>query len=373
MKILKKILLFFLYHQRDYGKILSLTAFDKENLENNKNINDIRYQGVASFFTKNYYHSQYCFEALNEKGLLTSSECNYLAFMYARHNEKEKAISTWCLALEKNKNNKSAKIALDYLRNQGREANLVEDDFFETISPKEPFAIPYRSIIKSIIILIIALIVISGSYLGIIKLKGYLKYRRELESAEINRIKLKDFNTNLLDKEKELKIKYSYNEREIKGKFENIKKNILKNKTVEAQIEINEILLSNASLNVKVKTDFLKSFILEPDYSAFKNLITFETFNGEKKLYKDIYILWNGIIKNQIIKKEIISFDLFIGDESKGLVTGIMPVVFKKAHLYKNNDNVYLFGKIIADNDNYYIDGKYIIDSKQYESYQKRN
>jgi len=373
LKLLKKILLFFLYHQRDYTKILSLTAFDKENLENNKNITDIRYQGVASFYTKNYYHSQYCFEALNEKGLLKSIECNFLAFMYARHNEKEKAISTWCLALEKNKNNKSAKIALDYLRNQGREANLIEDDFFEMISPKEPFAIPYRSIIKVIIFSIIALIIISGLYFGVLKINSYIKYRKLLENAEINRIKLKDFNTNLLDKQKEFKVKYSYNEREIKYKFENIKKNILKNKAVEAQVEINEILLSNASLNVKIKTDFLKSFILEPDYSTFKNLITFEKFNGEKKLYKDIYILWKGIIKNKIIKKESISFDLFLGDESKGLVVGIIPVVFKKAHLYNNNDHVYVFGKLTEENDNYYIEGKYIIDSKQYELFQKRN
>ncbi|MBN2546785.1 MAG: hypothetical protein JXB50_13380 [Spirochaetes bacterium] len=373
MKVLKKILLFFLYHQRDYTKILSLTAFDKENLENNKIITDIRYQAIASFYTKNYYHSQYCFEALNEKGLLKSSECNYLAFMYARHNEKEKAISTWCLALEKDKNNKSAKIALDYLRNQGREANLIEDDFFEMITPKEPFKIPYRLIIKGIIFFITSLIIISALYFGALKLNDYLKYRKQLQSAEINRVKLKDFNTNLLDKEKELKVKYSYNEREIKSKFENIKKNILKNKAVEAQIEINEILLSNASLNVKIKTEFLNSFILEPEYSTFKNLITFEKFNAEKKLYKDIYILWDGIIKNKIIKKDLISFDLFIGDELKGLVVGIVPVVFKKAHLYNNNDHVYVYGKIIEENDSYYIDGKYIIDSKQYDSYQKRN
>jgi len=97
-------------------------------------------------------------------------------------------------------------------------------------------------------------------------------------------------------------------------------------------------------------------------------LIDFFTTTPEED---EIFFLLN--IKNKIIKKESISFDLFLGDESKGLVVGIIPVVFKKAHLYNNNDHVYVFGKLTEENDNYYIEGKYIIDSKQYELFQKRN
>ena len=113
---------------------------------------NLRYQGYSSFYTRNYHHSQVCFEILNEKGKSKAKDCNLLAYMYARHNEKENAITTWCMALEKSKDNKIAKKALEYIRKQGRIINLMEDDFFDSIFPKEPFLIPFKLFGKLILI-----------------------------------------------------------------------------------------------------------------------------------------------------------------------------------------------------------------------------
>ena len=47
-------------------------------LENIDPIN-LRYQGYSSFYTKNYHHSQVCFEILNKKGIIKAKDCNLLA------------------------------------------------------------------------------------------------------------------------------------------------------------------------------------------------------------------------------------------------------------------------------------------------------
>lgn len=79
---------------------------------------------------------------------LNSKDTNFLAFIYARHNEKEKAITTWCRTLEKKKNDRIAKNALDYLRQKGRDINLMDDEHFDSIHPKIPFLIPFGLILK---------------------------------------------------------------------------------------------------------------------------------------------------------------------------------------------------------------------------------
>lgn len=370
MKLFKRIWLFFLFHARNYKKLLELTSFNEEELKTNFDFLKVRYQAYASFHTKNFFHSQHCFEILKKNNKLTSNDYNYIAFLHIRHNEREKAITNWCLALEKNKTNKTARKALDALRKKGSSI-ILTDDFFEEVTPKEPFKIPIIFLCKTFVLLLVLSILSLLSYMLIKNIIVTLREKNKLEFVELNKIEITDFNTNLLETRKEKNKKYSYSEKEIKTKFERIKKKIVENKAVEAQIEINEILLSNASLNVKLKAEMLKTFILQPDYATFKNVISFEEFIKEKERYKEVYVLWNGVIKNQIIKKDEINFNLFIGDDEKGIIIGIIPVVFKKAHLYKNNDKVHVFGKIMEKNNNYYLEGLYIIRSEQYILYKK--
>ena len=129
-------------HQHEYDKVLAETAFT---VSRNSTVTDpdtLRYQGVASFYKQNYYHSKMCFEMLTESNGVKADDFLYLAFMQARQNEKEKAISSWCRCLELNKHNKYAGNALNYIRSKGRELNLAEDPFFDSAVPPPPIRIP---------------------------------------------------------------------------------------------------------------------------------------------------------------------------------------------------------------------------------------
>ncbi len=371
MNIIKKIKLFFLYHQHKYKKVLELTVFDEKKKVEDIEILYLKYQSRASFYTKNFHHSQFCLELLKEKKSLGSFDNNLLAYIYARHNKIDKAITEWCSAQEINKNDKISKKALDYLRNRDESINLRDDDFFDSVIPKEPFFIHFNKIIKSIFILIVLAGISIGCYFIIINFKHIFNFKKMKTRNEISKIYLPDYNPNLLKKPKLENERFSYNEKEIKNKFERIKRNILKNNAVEAQIEINQLKMSNASNTVKLKVEILEDYIEEPDYGFFSNKIDFSDFLKEKEikeekgnislLYQNVYILWEGRVVNHYVSKKKITFDLIIGDEEKGVVDAVIPVIFTKAVIINNNDKIKVFGRIKIIEQNMFIEGRYII------------
>jgi hypothetical protein len=305
-----------------------------------------------------------CLELLQEKETAKAEDYNCLAFIYSRHNEKERTISTYCKALEKKRGNARAKKALEYIRKQSGEINFSEDEFFEKMLKKQPFYFPVSSAVKIFIMTAVILFAALLSYNGI---KLFMK-NSDLQKSktELDKIILPDYNPNLLEKPKEESAEFSYSEKEIKEKFEKIKTDIIENKAVDAQILINQIKLSNASPNVKAKMDVLEDYINEPDYALFKNSVTYGQFLSRKSLYENVYVLWKGRVVNQIITKDNIRFHLVIGNEKEGIVEGMVPVVFQKAVILKNNDTIGVFGKIKFDEqDKVFIEGKFAIKEKK--------
>lgn len=359
MNVFKRIYLFLLFHEKKYDEILKLTVFNLNRNIDRIDSTYIRYQGICSIFKKNFYHAKMCIELLEEKGEINSKDYEILAFLYARHNDKEKVLLSLCKALEKNKNNKNAKKVLDYIRDKGRELNIGEDPFFDRLMPKEPFFIPFNFSLRILIILIFISIASYFVYNGLKKI--YSKYSKLKTREEINKVYLPDYNPNLLEKPKDPTEKHSYSEKEIKEKFEKVKSLILSNNVVDAQININEIKLSNASFAVKLKVETLESFIEEPDYATFRNKIDFDTLIKRKEIYNKIYIKWKGRVINKSIYKDMIAFDLVIGDEDKGVINAIVPVIFAKAVIVENNDKIILFGRIKIEENKIYIEGKYLI------------
>lgn len=368
MNIIKKIKLFFLYHQRNYKKVLEDTIFDEKLKIEEINSTNLKYQSYASFFTKNYHHSEMCLELLKEKNKLNSYDNNLLAYIYARHNKIDSAITEWCSAQEKNKNDKISKKALEHLRKKEESIDLREDEFFDTVIPKEPFFIPTDHISKIIVIFILLIGLAIGLYYLFLNFKDKLFFKKIKTRNEINNIYLPDYNPNLLEKPKIENVKYSYNEKEIKNKFDKTKKYILKNQSVEAQLEINQIKMSNASNAVKFKVEILEDYIEEPDYALFTNIINFQdilserdSIGGPPLLYQNIYILWEGRVVNLLVTKEKITFDLILGDEEKGIVEAVIPVIFEKAVIVKNNDKIKVFGRMKVIEQKIYIEGRYVI------------
>ncbi len=366
MNLLKRIKVFFLYHSRKYDAVLKETNFKFSRDIEKIDAVAVRYQAYSSFYTENYYHSKACFELLVEKKVATAKDCDFLAVVYARQNEKERAISSYCMALEISKNDGIAKKSLDYIRKNAKTLNLMEDGYFESLLPKGAFYIPIKQFFIAIAILFLISILAFFMYKGYQHIASNYVNKSQLEKS-LDQVALPNYNPNILESGKDPSKSYSYSESEIKALFDRIRANILAESYVEAQININRVKMSNANGNVKTRVAIFEDFIKEPDYATFKNVIDFQTFQKEPKLYNNIYILWNGKVVNRIESKSDVKFDFVIADEERGTIYGILLAAFKKAIIVNNNEKIGLFGKIAFDpNDNnkYYIDGLYIIKAK---------
>ncbi|MCG8572956.1 MAG: hypothetical protein MJB14_22715 [Spirochaetes bacterium] len=356
MNVFKRIHLFFLYHQHKYEQVLKKTPVQFISDIDKIDTPSLRYQAKSSFFQKNFYHARMCIELLIEKRAAKADECNLLAHIYARHNEKEKAISAWCTALEIQKKNRHASKALEYIRQQGREVNLYEDELFDKLIPGQPFFLPFSFFFKLIAMTIILGVLAYGIYWG------YTKWQNQPQPiSELTDMVLPDYNPNILASPREKNEKHSYTEKQIKTKFEKIKDYILEEKAVEAQILINQIKLSNASVDVKMRTEALENYINEPDYALFKNKYQYSEINQEKDLYNNVFIKWPGRVVNKKYYEDRLVFEFVVGNEDQGVIDAVIPVIFKKAFIVENNDRILLFGRIKTDNKNLSIEGRFLI------------
>lgn len=349
----------YLLHTRRYDAILKATSFDF--IEYKKDYARVKYQALASFYLKNYYHSKKCYELLDGDSKLNSAEYLKLAYLYTRHNEKEKAIITFCKAADRNPGEKKAKACLEYIKSRGREINLIDDQFFEKTLTKEPAFIPFDKIfIVLIVILALALAVLFGAEPA---KKAYKKFMRSRADGKVISVNLDDFNPMIIREPKDYKKTYSYDESEVKSIFSQIKTHIIAGEYNSAQILINKLNISNASQDVKIKVEILQSFIDEDkvDYFYFKNNINYSEVIKEPALYNKIYVKWQGKAVNKSASKSGLFCNLVLGDEETGVITGVVPVEFIKPSIFYNNDEVMIFGRLSAVNGKIMIKGEYLL------------
>jgi tetratricopeptide (TPR) repeat protein len=93
-----------------------------------------------------------------------------------------------------------------------------------------------------------------------------------------------------------------------------------------ARVEINRILYSNASENIKQRARILASYLKEPDFTDFENLFEYASVKANPYLYDGCYIRWKGRMSNLEMKDPGMNFDFLVGYETAQLLEGIVPV-----------------------------------------------
>ncbi len=93
-----------------------------------------------------------------------------------------------------------------------------------------------------------------------------------------------------------------------------------------ARVEINRILYSNASENIKQRARILASYLKEPDFTDFSNIFDYSEVKKNPYLYDGCYIRWKGRMSNLEMRDPGMNFDFLVGYETAQLLEGIVPV-----------------------------------------------
>jgi tetratricopeptide (TPR) repeat protein len=326
------------YRKKQYVKSIS---FLEKALQEEKDDPEVYlFLGYASLFTDDTEGARRYFRG----GLLVKEDdielMKGLAYVYLKDERIEDAINLWGEILEKNPRDRRIKRALQNLRESNNIESFIQNarlrDFLSVGPPVYVKIKPY----------IIALSISLGAFIiGIVFYTTPL-YKKALEKfyPEVTRLNRIEFPTGVSLTEEDSSALYSFSEKDIEASFLRIKKHIYKNRVNTAIIELNRIMLSNASPPVKEKFEILYKFLDTPDPLAIDYNPHFYEIMKEPAAFKGVFILWKGKIANLKKEKKSAEFDLLVNYEDEDTIAGIAHINISGTFFIENKQNVEVFG-----------------------------
>jgi len=116
-----------------------------------------------------------------------------------------------------------------------------------------------------------------------------------------------------------------------------------------AKINLNRILESNASEELKNKSRLLFTYMEVPGFDNFKHgdNVSFTDVKNEPVIYRDVHVIWRGMATNVEVTDEYTRFDFLVGYDTRTILEGIVPVVFDRPISLNSERPLELLGKIV--------------------------
>lgn len=147
--------------------------------------------------------------------------------------------------------------------------------------------------------------------------------------------------------------KYVLSNKEITQSYNKALQEFQAHKDNAAQIEINRILNSNASVAIKKKANVLMGYFDYPDFDTISDVPSFSDVANNTVLYLDCWVDWGGKISNAVTYEDnSYTCDLLVGDDSLLHYDGTVTVYFDKTPIVDASQSVKILGKIVL------VDGK---------------
>jgi len=168
-------------------------------------------------------------------------------------------------------------------------------------------------------------------------------------------------------KEKDLttqSFKYVLSNKEITQSYNKALQFFQNNKDNAAQIEINRILNSNASVSIKKKANVLMDYLEIPDFDTISDVPTYSDVINNNALYLDCWVNWGGKISNAVTYDDgTYSCDLLVGDEALSHYEGTVNVRFDSTPVIDGAQSVKILGQVTLVDGNVTLKGRAVYQS----------
>lgn len=244
-----------------------------------------------------------------------------LAAIHLRRQETSEALRIWFQVLDDDPKNRFANRGLKLLRK-----NVAADKLIElTESSKLSSLIPTeRSFLPLVGVSTLILIAAAGFVLYPL-VAGYVEERFSSKRQEIQRLDLQIEDSYSSDSLVSAEI--SLEEKEIEKIYHRIVDHFHRYEDNLAQREINRLLLSNASKEVKGKLRILEGHIRTPSFSSITTNFSYKEVAKNPELYRNCFVVWKGRVSNLRVDEDAIRFEFLVGYETEKVVEGIVPVI----------------------------------------------
>lgn len=279
------------------------------------------------------------------------------AAIFLRRGDTARALQYYLEIKENEPGNKVAASAMEFLRQHGDYDTIcrwVDTGRIEQFYP--PLGINPDKILMISLPVVACIVGVVCAISFIPRGQQYVGPRADLSRLELtvdekNDAKEKDMSTQ--------SFKFVLNNKEITKKYNNALQYFQNHRDNAAQIELNYLLNSNASLSIKQKASMLMGYFEIPDFDSIKDVPSYSDVVSNYVLYLDCWVNWGGKISNAVTYENgSYSCDLLVGDESLSKYEGTVNVRFDSTPAIDGSQPAKILGKIVIEDGNVCLKGR---------------
>ncbi|MDR3138658.1 MAG: tetratricopeptide repeat protein, partial [Treponema sp.] len=272
-----------------------------------------------------------------------------LAVLYLRRGETDRAVDFYLEVQELDEQNRIAKKALRIIRKYAGHENLsrwIESGGLPGLYPPIPSLPLTWSRIWIPLVCALFILGLTGSVLIKLHILS-LPFLRGIEREGLS--------TSTLEQEEKNEpvqiggsYRYILTRNEVLNTYEDAQNLFAQRRDEAAKVALNRILESNASEAVKNKARLLFSYTETPSFDApMEDRFTYEEVIKDPVLYRDCYVIWQGMATNLDIQQNTTTLDFLVGYDTRRTLEGIVPVVFDFAIAVNPERPLAILGKVV--------------------------
>lgn len=313
-----------LYRRKKYTQILQL--LESQIFRYRQSFQFYYLLGMACLYTGDFSGGEsYLQRALS----LKPGNKNALLGIAAVHLKQQKtseALKDWFEVIDQDPKNRQANRGLAVVRRHADPDDLIAF----TDSNKLYKLLPRERHVNTLAVVIGTAVLIASLAVLFYPLYGdYLNTLRE-QKADRPEISNIDLSVNHYVSEENNKNSdsplFELSKKEVEDSYQKVIRYFNRYEDNLARREINRLLLSNASSELKNKVSTLATYTRTPSFDTLENNFTFNEVKDRPELYESCYVIWKGRVSNLVVKDSSIHFDLLVGYEKEKVLEGIVPV-----------------------------------------------
>ena len=255
------------------------------------------------------------------------------AAIFLRYCETDRALEYYLDIRSFDPTNEVAKKALDFIKKYGGDDTTIRNwvDSGKIMEFYPPLGVN-PDIIRNIFLgtLLLALIAFAFVKFHPQKKHDWVGPRANLTAFELSTDEKKNAANDDLSA---TVVHYILDSKAISKSYENAMQYVEDRRDNAAQVEINRLLNSNASLSIKQKASLLMRYLEVPTFDSLTDNYDYAQVAKEPELYLDCHVAWSGRVSNtEAFANGAWYCELLVGylvgNENRDSVQGVVPVYF---------------------------------------------
>ncbi len=349
-----------LLKRRKFSQAITLLESREEIYENNFDYYNLL--GISLLYVGNPGDAMSYFSRARRIKVKDTSLLLGQAAIYLRRGDTDKAIQYYLDIQYNDPGNKTAAAALEFIRKKGNYSTIcewVDNGKIEKFYPP----IPSRAVIFPVVLSFFAAVILAVVLFNVKSDKlNPVGPRANLTALTLS----EDQQSNAQEKDMSNSVyHYILSNNEILKSYSAAQKFFQEYRDNAAQVEINRLLNSNASLAVKQKARLLMSYLKPQTFDSLKDNYAYSIVSADPLLYIDCWVAWSGRVANVKETEKLYSCDLFVGYENMKTVDGIVPLYLKTVPVpdIDTSKSVRVLAKVKLENGRISLEGSSVYQS----------